>query len=150
MERYKARLVAKGFSKQEGLDYTESFFPVAMIVTVRSVVSIAVAKGWSILHVQNVFLHGDLSEEVYMEVPPGFASQGGTHNVFKLHKSLNGFKQTPRQWSRKLTDALVQLGFSQSHYYYYLFTKVSGGDLVIVLVYVDDLFITGSRAQLIH
>ncbi|KAF3671409.1 putative ras-related protein RABA4d-like [Capsicum annuum] len=122
VERYKACLVAKGFSQQEGLDYSKIFSPVAKMVTVWSVLDIAAAHHWTIeqMDVHNAFLHGEL---------------------FK--------KQAPRQWNLKLTAALVQLGFSQSHYDYSLFTKKTKHDLVIVLVYVDDLLVTGSNMELI-
>ena len=101
------------------------------------------------MDVHNAFLQGDLVEEVYLEVPSGFASQEGKHVVCKLHKSLYGLKQAPRQWNKKLTDALIQLGFSQSHFDYSLFTKTVQGELVVVLVYVDDLLVTGSSTDLI-
>lgn len=121
------------------------------MVTVRFVVSIATAKECLIfqMDVHNAFLQGYLVEDVYMEVPSGFASQGEKHYVCKLHKSLYGLKQAPKQWNKKLTDVLVQLGFSQSHFDYSLFTNVVTGNIVIVLVYVDDLLVIESSAQLI-
>lgn len=122
------------------------------MVTVRAVVALAASKGWYIyqMDVHNAFLNGDLLEEVYMDIPLGFARQGECKKVCKLNKSLYGLKQAPRQWNVKLTEALVQMVFKQSHYDYSLFTKNVDGDIVIVLVYVDDLLITGSNHQFLN
>ncbi|XP_075099266.1 uncharacterized protein LOC142176097 [Nicotiana tabacum] len=150
--RYKARLLAKCYSQQEGLDYTETFSHVAKMVTVRAVVALAAASSWYIfqMDVHNAFLQGDHLEEVHMQVPDGFSSQGANQKVCKLQKSLYGLKQAPRQWNLKLTEALLDMNFSQSHYDYSLFTKRIGVYLVVILLYVDDLLVTGSNLFLIQ
>lgn len=89
----------------------------------------------------NAFLNGDLLEKVYMDIPLAFAIQG---ECKKVCKSLYGLKQALRQWNVKLTEALMQMGFKQNHYDYSLFAQDVDGDIVVVLVYVDDLLITKS------
>ena len=98
IERYKARLVARGYSQTYGIDYDETFAPVAKMNTVRVLISCATNFGWPLhqLDVKNAFLHGDLQEEVYMKIPPGLASAETEGKVCRLKKSLYGLKQSPR------------------------------------------------------
>lgn len=145
VERFKARLVAKGYSQREGLDFHETFSPVVKMVTVRSVIALAIAKGWKNfqLDVNNAFLHGDLHECVYMTPPEGFDClfQG---KVCKLNKSLYGLKQAPRHWNEKLKFAMIVFGFAQSLHDYSLFIYVKDSVSVFALVYVDDILLTGN------
>ncbi|CAL8169564.1 unnamed protein product [Prunus armeniaca] len=152
VSRYKARLAAHGFSQEAGFDYTETFSPVVRHTTVRIVLSVAAMKGWDLrqLDVKNAFLHGELEEEVYMRQPQGFEDPILPHYVCKLHKSLYGLKQAPRAWNSKFTGYLPALGFKASHSDPSLFVKSTEYDLVVLLLYVDNIIIIGSNEQLIQ
>ncbi|KAJ0909110.1 putative RNA-directed DNA polymerase [Helianthus annuus] len=145
VERYKARLVAKGFNQREGLDFGETFSPVVKMVTIRTVVALAVFFNWSLyqLDVDNAFLHGTITEDVYMKLPQGYYSKNES-KVCKLVKSLYGLKQAPRKWNERLTTVLLDFGFKQSKCDHSLFILNKDNVTVFLLVYVDDIVLTGN------
>jgi Reverse transcriptase (RNA-dependent DNA polymerase) len=114
--------------------------------TVRILLSIAVNQKWSLhqMDVKNVFLQGTLEDEVYMSLPPGHAQEGNANLVCKLKKSIYGLKQSPRAWYGKLSSYLLSCNFKISNADHSLFSKIHNGITIIVLVYVDDIIITGN------
>ncbi|KAG7530454.1 Reverse transcriptase RNA-dependent DNA polymerase, partial [Arabidopsis thaliana x Arabidopsis arenosa] len=125
IERYKARLVARGFTQTYGEDYRDTFAPVAKLHT-------------------NAFLQGELEEEVYMKPPPGLEDHNAPGKVFKLKKAIYGLKQSPRAWYHKLSTTLLDRGFKKSEADNTLFTLPSKEGIVVILVYVDDIIISGN------
>lgn len=148
IQSYKARLVAKGFHQQQGFDFDETCSPVVKPSTIRVVLTLALSKGWNIrqLDVNNAFLNGCLHEEVYMEQPSGFEHRD-KNLVCKLQKSLYGLKQAPRAWFEKLASTLCMFGFQSSLCDYSLFIRITPQHTTYILVYVDDILITGSSAR---
>ncbi|BBH08684.1 ABC-2 type transporter family protein [Prunus dulcis] len=148
IERYKARLVAKGYTQTYGIDYEETFAPVAKLNTVRVLLSLAANLDWPLhqFDVKNAFLHGELTEEVYMDIPPGYnTTQTGT--VCRLRKALYGLKQSPRAWFGRFTMAMKNNGFKQCNSDHTLFLKHRKGKVTALIIYVDDMIITGNDKQ---
>jgi Reverse transcriptase (RNA-dependent DNA polymerase) len=146
LERYKTRLVAKGYTQTYGIDYKKIFAHVAEINIVRTLMSVTTNYHWSLfqMDVRNAFLQGDLEEEVYMELPPGLPIPKESGMVCRLKKAIYGLKQSLRAWYGKLSSALVKVGFNRSEANSFMFTKTSDKGIIIILIYVDDLVITGS------
>ncbi|KAM3302948.1 putative mitochondrial protein like [Capsicum chacoense] len=143
VERYKARLVAKGYSQQYGMDYEETFSPVAKMTTVRTMIAVASVRQWKIfqMDVKNAFLNGDLHEEVYMTPPPGIDHQPG--EVCRFRKALYGLKQAPRAWFEKFSTVITSLGFVPSNHDSALFVRYTSAGRILLSLYVDDMIITG-------
>lgn len=149
LERRKSRLVGKGYTQKEGLDYTETFSPVAKMATVKLLLKVAASKKWFLhqLDISNAFLNGELDEEIYMKLPEGYAERKGDlppNAVCKLKKSIYGLKQASRQWFKKFSTSLFQLGFQKAHGDHTLFVRQTENDFVAVLVYVDDIVIAST------
>ncbi|KAL2232661.1 UNVERIFIED_CONTAM: Retrovirus-related Pol polyprotein from transposon RE1 [Sesamum indicum] len=138
---------AKGYNQIEGVDYFDSFSLVAKVVMVGVFLAVAVARGWPLwqLDVNNAFLHGHLDEEVFMSPPEGYKLVAPNH-VCKLHLSLYGLKQASRQWNIELTDQLQVFGYTQCPHDHCLFLKITDSCFMALLVYVDDILLTGDSA----
>ncbi|RVW74766.1 Retrovirus-related Pol polyprotein from transposon TNT 1-94 [Vitis vinifera] len=129
VDRYKARLVAKGFTQSYGIDYQETFAPVAKLNT-------------------NAFLNGDLEEEVYMDIPTGLETTSNFNKVCRIRKSLYGLKQSPRAWFEWFTKVVKGYGFVQCQSDHTLFVKhFPEGKLAIIIVYVDDIILIGDHEE---
>lgn len=128
------------------MDFDEVFAPVARIETVRLLIALAALKGWQVHHmdVKSAFLNGDLREEVYVQLPPGFVVKDGSGKVLKLKKALYGLRQAPRAWNARLDSELVKLGFVRNPLEHAVYRRLGKDGLLLVGVYVDDLVITGS------
>jgi len=144
LDKYKARLVAKGFTQVYGMDYTETFAPVAKLNTIRILFSLAANLDWPLhqMDVKNAFLNGELKEEVYMKMPPGFPGRK-ENQVCRLKKSLYGLKQSPRAWFERFTRVLKAQTYTQGQSDHTLFFKHLNGKIVVLAVYVDDIVLTG-------
>ncbi|KAG7547985.1 Integrase catalytic core [Arabidopsis suecica] len=149
IERYKARLVARGFTQTYGADYKETFAPVAKLHTVRVVLSLATNLSWELwqMDVKNAFLQGELEDDVYMTPPPGLEDTIDPGKVWRLRKAIYGLKQSPRAWYHKLSRTLKDHGFKKSESDHTLFTLQSPQGIVVVLIYVDDLIISGDNKE---
>ncbi|PKU87026.1 Retrovirus-related Pol polyprotein from transposon TNT 1-94 [Dendrobium catenatum] len=148
---YKARLVALGNHQEFGIDYNETFSPVAKLPTIRILLTVALNNNWPVqqLDVANAFLHGNLSEVVYMTQPKGFEDSSHPEHVCLLKKAIYGLKQAPRQWYNTFTSYLLSIGFTHSKSDPSLLIQHQSDTTIFLLMYVDDILITGNKSEAI-
>ncbi|GKF67759.1 retrovirus-related pol polyprotein from transposon TNT 1-94 [Tanacetum coccineum] len=137
----KIRLVAKGYAQEEGIDFEESFVPVARLEAVQIFVAHAAHKYFPIyqMDVKTAFLNGPLKEEVYVAQPEGFVDPDHAEKVYLLRKALYGLKQAPRAWYDELSNFLMSKGFTKCTIDPTLFKIKYGEDILLVQIYVDDM-----------
>ncbi|KAH9763082.1 Integrase catalytic domain-containing protein [Citrus sinensis] len=148
--RNKARLVAQGYNQEEGIDFDETFAPVARLESIMMLLAYACHKDFILyqMDVKSAFLNGSIMEEVYVKQPPGFENEKFSVHVYKLSKTLYGLKQAPRAWYDKLKNFLLDNDSSMGKADTTLFVKHKNQDILIVQIYVDDI-IFGSTNELL-
>ncbi|GJS93600.1 retrovirus-related pol polyprotein from transposon TNT 1-94 [Tanacetum coccineum] len=146
----KARLVARGYRQEEGIDFEESFAPVARLEAIRIFLAFAAHMNMVIyqMDVKTAFLNGNLREEVYVSQPDGFVDSDKPNHVYKLKKALYGLKQAPRAWYDMLSSFLISNDFSKGSVDPTLFIRREGNDLILVQIYVDDIIFAASTPEL--
>uniref|UniRef100_A0A2N9HAW2 Uncharacterized protein n=1 Tax=Fagus sylvatica TaxID=28930 RepID=A0A2N9HAW2_FAGSY len=147
IQTFKARLVAKGFRQREGIDYFDTYAPVARITSIRVLIALASIYKLVVhqMDVKTAFLNGDLDEEVYMDQPEGFVLLGNEKKVCKLVKSLYGLKQALKQWHEKFDTVILANGFKHNGADKCVYSKFTSEYGVIVCLYVDDMLIFGTN-----
>ena len=148
--RNKARLVAKGYNQEEGIDFDETFAPVARLEAIRLLLAYACFMKFKLfqMDVKSVFLNGFIAEEIYVEQPPGFENHAFSNHVFRLNKALYGLKQAPRAWYERLSKFLLNNGFSRGNVDTTLFIKRNQNDMLIIQIYVDDIIFGSTNESL--
>ena len=149
---YKARLVAKGFRQIQGVDYEETFSPVAMLKSVRILLAIAAYYDYEIwqMDVKTAFLNGHLSEDVYMTQPEGFVDPKNAGKICKLQRSIYGLKQASRSWNIRFDEVVKGFGFIKNEDEPCVYKKASGSALVFLVLYVDDILLIGNDIPMLE
>jgi Reverse transcriptase (RNA-dependent DNA polymerase) len=148
--RNKARLVAQGYIQQAGIDFEETFAPVARLESIRMLLTYASHKCFTLYQMdfKSAFLNGFVDEEVYVHQPPGFINQTYLNHVYRLTKALYGLKQALRVWYGRLNSFLLSNDFVRGQNETTLFTNRKGNDLLLVQVYVDDIIFGSTNSVL--
>ncbi|GJX96350.1 retrovirus-related pol polyprotein from transposon TNT 1-94, partial [Tanacetum coccineum] len=145
----KARLVAKGYRQEAGIDFEESFAPVARLEAIKLFIANAACQNMIIfqMDVKTAFLNGELNEVVYVNQPEGFVDPEHLTHVYQLKKALYGLKQAPRAWYDKLSKYLISTGFTKGVVNPTLFTKKTGKHILLVQIYVDDIIFASTNPK---
>lgn len=145
--KFKCRLVAKGYLQRYGVDYVDTYAPVARLPSIRALIALTAHHDLELhqMDVKSAYLNGDLEEEIFMEQPEGYVIPGKEHLVCKLQKSLYGLKQAGRTWHHKIDVTLKGRGFAALEADHCIYVRRQLGSIIIIALYVDDLLIAASR-----
>lgn len=150
---FKARLVAKGFTQRLGIDYDETFSPVAMLKSIRILLSLAAQMNYEVwqMDVKTAFLNGYLEQdrEIYMQQPEGFIKKGEEHLVWKLKKSIYGLKQASRSWNLRFHEVVSSYGFHKMETESCVYRKCVDSHVVFLVLYVDDILLIGDNVNVL-
>jgi hypothetical protein len=152
LNRYKAHWVLRGFIQRPRVDYDETFSPIIKFTTVHAILSLALSRNWAIhqLDIKNAFLHGTLTETVYISQPTGFVGAAHPDLVYRLNCSLYGLKQMPRAWYSRFASYLASIGFIEDKWDTSLFIYRRGEDTVYLHLYINDIVLTSSTTDLLQ
>ena len=151
IQMYKARLVAKGFKQIHGIDYDETYSPVAMLKSIRILLAVAAHYDYEIwqMDVKTTLLNGILEEDVYMTQPQGFIDPKVAKKVCKLHRSIYGLKQASRSWNLRFDEAVKEFDFIRNEEEPCVYKKTSGSAVAFLVLYVDDILLIGNDVPLL-
>ena len=151
VETFKARLVAKGYTQKEGIDYEETFFPVAMLKSIPDSFSCSCKSRLRdfAYGCQNSILNGSLEEDIYMQQPEGFIARGQEHMACKLQRSIYGLKQASRTWNIRFDQAITLYGFKKSPDEPCVYERIQGTKVVFLVLYIDDILLIGNDIKVL-
>ena len=149
--RTKAHFIAKGFTQVFSIDYKEIFSLIARFETLHLIISLTALHDWELeaLDVKTAFLYGKLDKQIYMQQPKGYVVKGKVTYVCRLQKSIYGLKQTALQWNKQLHSSLFNMGFQCTSTDPGTYVKIIDQNIIILLIYVDDVLFIGSNKQLV-
>ena len=148
----KARLVAHGFRQVQGVDYDETFSPIAMLKSVQIILDIAAYFDYEIwqMDVKTDFLNGNLTEDVYMMQPEGFVDPTNAGKICKLQKSIYGLKQASRSWNIRFDEVVKGFGFINNEEETCVYKKESGSYVAFLILYVDGILLIGNNIPMLE